>query len=465
MLALGSQANGVRARRSKLFSVASAAVRLAQFILENLDPILGEWSEFAKGMPVSLAMDSQGLRDHARGILETIAADLQCEQTATQGVEKSKGRGPPGQRPTEAERHGQARVEEGFSVNEAMAEYRSLRASVLRRWGEQAGEQGMASDDIMRFNEAIDQALTESLARFSDVKHRQARLFDALLSTSPDLSYIVSPEGRLIYANKAFGAAFGRAGAELAGTDFLALLSPFVPAIGDYLMMVIDSNSTYCGELPLVLPGGTVIYEYLLMSVLDQHGRCEAVAGTARDITERKASEERVRHSANYDALTDLPNRSLFRERLELDVKHAARTGLPLALLYIDLDGFKGVNDSLGHGAGDQLLELVAARIAACVRDTDTVARLGGDEFTVILTEVTIPRHVDALAGKILAALDQPFKLRAAQVSISASIGIALYPADGATPDELVRHADAAMYIAKHAGRNRYRFYRPAQAT
>jgi diguanylate cyclase (GGDEF)-like protein/PAS domain S-box-containing protein len=441
-------------------------VRLAQFILENLEPILDEWADFAKGMAVSMAMDRPSLRDHARGILETIAADLQCTQTASEGVEKSKGKGPPTLRPTEAERHGQARVEEGFSVNEAMAEFRSLRASVLRLWGAKADEQGEATTDIMRFNEAIDQALTESLARFSDVKDQQARLFDALLSTSPDLSYIVSPEGRLIYANKAFGVAFGQTGAELGGTDFLTLLRPFVPAIGDYLNMVIDSNSTYCGELPVAAPGAAnVTYEYLLMSVLDQNGRCEAVAGTARDINERKAAEERVRHSANYDALTDLPNRSLFRERLELDVKHAARTGFPLALLYIDLDGFKGVNDSLGHGAGDQLLQLVAARINASVRDTDTVARLGGDEFTVILTEVTVPAHIDTLAGKILAALEQPFKLRATQVSISASIGIALYPADGATPDEMVRHADAAMYIAKHAGRNRYRFYRPTQAT
>jgi len=440
-------------------------VRLAQFILENLEPILDEWSDFAKGMTVSMEMDNQALRDHARGILHTIAADLQCEQSAFEGLEKSKGRGPEGQRPTEAERHGQARVEEGFSVNEAMAEYRSLRASVLRRWAEQAEKPGVETDDIMRFNEAIDQALTESLARFSDVKDRQAHLFDALLSTSPDLSYIVSPEGRLIYANKAFGAAFLKPGAAVEGRDFLALLRPFVPAIGDYLQHVIDSNSTYCGELPVVLPDRAyVIYEYLLMPVLDQNGRCEAVAGTARDITERKAAEERVRRSANYDALTDLPNRSLFRERIELEVKHAARTGLPLALLYIDLDGFKGVNDSLGHGAGDQLLQLVGARISASVRETDTVARLGGDEFTVILTEVTVPSHVDALAGKILAALDQPFKLRAAQVSISASIGIALYPGDGATPDEMVRHADAAMYVAKHAGRNRYHFYRPAQA-
>jgi diguanylate cyclase (GGDEF)-like protein len=186
------------------------------------------------------------------------------------------------------------------------------------------------------------------------------------------------------------------------------------------------------------------------------------VAGSARDITERKRSEEQVRRSANHDSLTDLPNRGLFRERLEHEVKHSARTGLPLALLFIDLDGFKEVNDRLGHAAGDQLLQQVAHRISSCVRDTDTVARLGGDEFTVILTDVTRPQHIHAIAEKILDELRKPFALAAGQASISGSIGITVFPGDGSTPDELVRNADEAMYAAKNAGRNRYRFFTAA---
>lgn len=195
--------------------------------------------------------------------------------------------------------------------------------------------------------------------------------------------------------------------------------------------------------------------------MLDRAGRCEAVAGSARDITERKAAEERVRRSANYDSLTGLANRSLFRERLQHELKHAARTGLPLGLLFIDLDRFKEINDELGHAAGDQLLKQVADRISACVRDTDTVARLGGDEFTVILTDVTDPAHIDHLAGQIIGTLRQPFALDGGAAAISASIGVSLFPVDGHTADALTRHADEAMYAAKNAGRDQYRFFIP----
>ena len=195
------------------------------------------------------------------------------------------------------------------------------------------------------------------------------------------------------------------------------------------------------------------------MPVFNPAGRCEAIAGSARDVTERKASEERSRRSANHDFLTDLPNRSLFRERLEHEIKHSARTGLPLALLFIDLDLFKEVNDRLGHAAGDQMLQEVAQRISACVRDTDTVARLGGDEFTVILTDVTRPQHIETIAAEILDELRQPFALAAGEAAISCSIGITVYPGDATTPDEMVRNADEAMYASKNAGRNRYQFF------
>ncbi|WP_229458866.1 GGDEF domain-containing protein [Massilia glaciei] len=199
------------------------------------------------------------------------------------------------------------------------------------------------------------------------------------------------------------------------------------------------------------------------MPVLDEQGRVEAVAGTARDITERKANEERVRRSANYDSLTGLPNLSLFRDRLDHEIKHALRTGLPLALLFIDLDGFKAVNDELGHAAGDELLRQAAHRINGCVRDTDTVARIGGDEFTVILTDVTREAHIDVIARELLDALGAPFPLGPQNATISASIGISLSPQDSIVPDMLVRNADlamyVAMYVAKHAGRNAYRYF------
>jgi diguanylate cyclase (GGDEF)-like protein/PAS domain S-box-containing protein len=302
--------------------------------------------------------------------------------------------------------------------------------------------------------------VAESLARFTELKERRNRLFEALLESSPDLNYVLEPAGSLVYANRAFAAVFQKDQDQLTGADFFALGAQYVPDIARHVYNVIASGTTYRGEMHTTLSSGEDrIYEYLLVPVFDPAGRCEAIAGSARDVTERKASEDRSWRSANHDFLTDLPNRSLFRERLEHEIKHSARTGLPLALLFIDLDLFKEVNDRLGHAAGDQMLQEVAQRISTCVRDTDTVARLGGDEFTVILTDVTRPQHIETIAAEILDKLRQPFALAAGEAAISCSIGITVFPGDATSPDEMVRNADEAMYASKNAGRNRYQFY------
>jgi diguanylate cyclase (GGDEF)-like protein/PAS domain S-box-containing protein len=436
------------------------AMRLPDFIRHHIEPILDQWEQFAKAFPHADKMDPVALRDHARGILNAIALDLEQAQTAHQQAEKSKGRGPQSQVATEAELHGLSRFAEGFDVNESIAEFRALRASVLRLAAPNLVRPAIAADDITRFNEAVDQAVAESLARFTALKERRNRLFEALLSTSPDLYYIVETSGALTYANKAFADLFRKTCGELAGADFYALCAPYVRDIDRQVRNVVTSGTTYRGEMEATLESGEKrTFEYLLVPVINPAGFCEAVAGSARDITARKESEERVRRSANHDFLTDLPNRSLFRERLEHELKHAARTGLPLALLFIDLDLFKEVNDSLGHAAGDQMLQEVAHRINACVRETDTVARLGGDEFTVILTDVTRPEHIENIAAEILEELRKPFALDAGEARISCSIGITVYPGHGASPDELVRNADEAMYASKNAGRNQYQIF------
>lgn len=438
-------------------------MRLADFIRSNVDPILDQWDAFAKEIYPAEKLSAVALRDHARGILRVIATDLECAQSHLEQQAKSRGLAPHPLMATEAEMHGSSRFAEGFDVNQALAEFRALRASVLRLWSESVQIPPAEADDITRFNEAIDQTVAESMASFTELKQRRGRLFEVLLSSSPDLNYIVDPSGTLLYANKAFAEVFGKTAGELAGVDFLALCAPFVDDIGKRIRQVVASRKTYRAEMcasPGLGDGRT--FEYLLVPVLNPAGRCEAIAGSARDITERKASEERIRRSANHDFLTDLPNRSLFRERLQHEIKHAARTMLPLGLLFVDLDGFKEINDRLGHAAGDQLLQQVAMRLSACVRDTDTVARLGGDEFTVILTDVTDPTHIDTIATEIIAELRRPFTLAAGEATISASIGITLYPGDGTTPDELVRNADEAMYASKNAGRNQYQFFTPA---
>lgn len=424
-------------------------MRLAQFIRSNMEPILDEWERRARQMASARELDGQALRIYARGMLRVIADNIAHVGDI----------GAVGMVARHASRHGAVRLAQGFSVNDTVAEFSALRAAVMLLWTGRDGC-GDAADDLARFNQAIDQAVTDALARYTSLRDYQSRLFDALLSSSPDLAFIVDPAGRIIYANKAFAEHLRVAADALPGADFYAITAAYAPEIDLHVAHVLRSRNTYCGELNIVVaPGRCKSYEYLLVPVLDPGGRSEAVAGTARDITERKEIEDRIRRSANYDHLTGLPNRSLFRERIEHETRHAARTGLPMALLFLDLDGFKDVNDRLGHEAGDQLLQEVAHRISACVRDTDTVARLGGDEFTVVLTEVTQPDKVDALCAKMLSELDKPFMLEAGEARISASIGIAMYPDDGATPDELLRQADAAMYAAKNAGRNRYHFH------
>ena len=164
---------------------------------------------------------------------------------------------------------------------------------------------------------------------------------------------------------------------------------------------------------------------------------------------------------AHYDVLTGLPNRTLFLDRMEQEIKKSNRSGLALTLLYIDLDQFKEVNDTLGHHVGDALLVEAAHRITACVRETDTIARLGGDEFTVIciLAELADSSRVERVAQDIIKTLTNPFQLSGETIYVSASIGITVYPTDAADAENLLKNADQAMYVAKNGGRNRFSYF------
>lgn len=185
----------------------------------------------------------------------------------------------------------------------------------------------------------------------------------------------------------------------------------------------------------------------------------QSVANILAVAIERRSAEERLERLAQFDSLTGLPNRHLFHDRLLKTVAHARRSGEPMAVLFIDLDHFKLVNDTQGHSAGDKLLKEAAARLSQCVRSGDTVGRFGGDEFGAIVSELGKPGDAGVVAQKVLDALAQPFKLDAYDTYVSASIGITLFPADGDNPEALVMNADTAMYRAKEQGRNTYQYF------
>jgi len=205
---------------------------------------------------------------------------------------------------------------------------------------------------------------------------------------------------------------------------------------------------------------GEVYLKWMNINVIyDRQGNLNLYVAISSDITERKKTEELIWKQANFDALTELANRTLFQKRLQQELDQCNRSNCTLAVIYLDLDGFKDINDSLGHAAGDKLLVEVSQRLRERARKTDIVARLGGDEFTLLVTDFQQPEQIGSLAEQILEILSDPIIIQGREIHIGASIGIALYPGDGTSLEELTKHADVAMYQAKLGGKNQFQFF------
>ena len=226
------------------------------------------------------------------------------------------------------------------------------------------------------------------------------------------------------------------------------------------LRHAIKQGDDFSADFRVVWPDGSVHWIANRGQVhRDLGGRAQRLIGVAMNITERKIAEQRVAHMAHHDALTGLPNRVLLRDRIQQAIAQAHRNGTQLAVLFLDLDRFKTINDSLGHQLGDRLLQSVASRILVCVREGDTVSRVGGDEFVIVIPGIGSASDASSVAGKILEVLASAFHLHGNDLHVAASIGISLYPADGSDAETLMRNADTAMYHAKDTGRGNFQFF------
>ncbi|MEW9899800.1 EAL domain-containing protein [Chitinivorax sp. PXF-14] len=299
------------------------------------------------------------------------------------------------------------------------------------------------------------------------------RMYRYLVDASPDLIYMLDHQGRFSYVNERAEAMLGFKSSELLGRHFLDFIheddldrAQFTfnerrrgPRAARNVELRVKCGESKSMSNHAVRDGYLTISLNAtgLYSQKSPDGRPETYLGTygvARDVSERKRAEERVAYHAYYDTLTDLPNRVLFNDRLSLAIIQATRNTKQLAVMFIDLDRFKTVNDTLGHIKGDEMLREVSARLKSCVRKGDTLARLGGDEFALFLPDIRARRDAEVIARKILDELRRPFVLDEQEFYISCSIGIAHFPEDGATPDSLLRHADIAMYHIKSQGKN-----------
>lgn len=284
----------------------------------------------------------------------------------------------------------------------------------------------------------------------------------AILEATPDLVAILELDGNLRYLNGAGRRLLGLSVEENIEGRCLEDIFPTITArqFTDHIFPAAKRDGTWSGEMQLPLAEGEAMpLSQVVLTHYDAEGHIEYLSTICRDISERKRFEAELQHHATHDQLTGLPNRFFLQDRFRNSLELAQRYDRYVAVLFLDLDDFKRVNDSLGHAAGDTLLQQVSQRLLSCLRPTDTVARHGGDEFTIIVGDLERVESVLTVLGKLRAEFDRPMLIDSREIYTTFSIGIAIYPQDGNEIEDLLRHADTAMYRAKTAGASQYQFY------
>jgi len=309
----------------------------------------------------------------------------------------------------------------------------------------------------------VGEDITQSV-KAEEALRRSEERYRTLLEEMDEAYYEVDLRGNFIFCNDALCRLLGYSREELMGLNYRA----YTPK-EDWDNVYRAYNSVYrtgttlrwYPMTQLTKDGRTIFVENSVLPLRDEKGEIIGFRGLSRDVTERKVLEQRLAEMATHDPLTGLPNRILFDDRLNVGLAQAQRNGSRLAVMMLDLDWFKRVNDTYGHGVGDELLKLVAQRLASNLRKSDTVGRFGGDEFVLLLPQIGAIDDATRVAQKLLDSFSEPFAINGYKLSITSSIGIAIYPENGDRADVLLTNADTAMYHAKEDGRARYKLYSP----
>ena len=289
--------------------------------------------------------------------------------------------------------------------------------------------------------------------RKEDVLRSNELRLQSIVESAPVCIHEIDPEGRVLSINAEAARHVGSMYAEeVVGRAYLDYVAPWdQKRVSDLLTQAREGRECQF-EYTSIVDGHARVFSASLVPLGDEDGQVSKLLGYSQDITAQKTSEQRLVHRAEHDSLTDLPNRGLFMDRLRSGIARAKRNNQPLALLFVDLNDFKPVNDQHGHQTGDRLLRVVAQRLMGAVREVDTVARVGGDEFAVILEAITDADDAAAVAAKIAECIGEPFSIDSRTLNIGASTGIAIYPGDGDGVSSLLQHADTEMYRVKRAG-------------
>ncbi|MDN6318513.1 MAG: EAL domain-containing protein [Marinobacter sp.] len=320
------------------------------------------------------------------------------------------------------------------------------------------------------------QSLVKSHEDIQGRLEKSEALHRYIVNSSPDIVFMLQADGRFCFINSKIESLLGYQPAELCGRHFRHLLDDRDVAKGIYALNApdISADNPRTLEMRLKTRGSRKATRYFEITAfpIDPQtwtpsgdaqgggsGRNASYYGTARDVTERKEAEAFINFQAYHDLLTRLPNRALFKDRVELAITHASREKQKLAVMFLDLDRFKIINDTLGHAMGDQLLQAVTQRLERCLRKGDTLSRFGGDEFTLLLPCVHGQEDASQIARKLIKTLKAPFVLGKHEVFVGVSIGIAIYPDAGKSMDQLIQNADIAMYHVKVRGKDSYRFF------